>query len=1199
MYHQSDQQSLQTTRTNYHDLKLPEREPIAVNEEFLRNLPIYEKLDEISTALLTEQQVVVRSPTGSGKTTGMSPYLASTLVPHATQQVVVLVHTRMLAEEMYRSVQELHPEFKGRVGWHGGDHALDLDAPLVFRTYGTAWAQLMQDKEALRKIENTTFVFDEFDVHSTQSDLTVGLLMGRGASAVLTSATGNFEEVSRFYNAYPVEVKERLHSYVLREPKASVAEDVVTFLEEGREGIIFVEGMADINRVVDELMQAGVGAHAEIVRLHSQVPREERCKAYQSRETLGLPKVVVATNIAGRGQNFPGVSFAVIDGTKKERWRDARGIEGLMSVPLSRDEVEQYAGRVCRWQEGQVVYRGATPLEKLPPHSTPEILRVDFSAELLRMTGKNVSLHEVKLPHLPPTEVIDKVRREHLYLGLTTEDGAITQLGRAVASLPLDLRIGLFALELRRMGVSVKDTALVGAILAQGGIVQRGREGVMEPLLGEPPSELFAQLKLLKLAENLSRKEQIELGLNAKVTKEALSHAREIRRALARGVGGASRVSVPDALQRAFLKAYPEQLFVVGRRGDATASLPDGSRVVATVPRESPLSASEGDLVVGVPFSLTARGSGRPFTLLRLMQKVTPELVAECIPSLDSDTKDLTYNPTEDSFEETREVKIGGSRFSWNTTTSRDAEVFARWVTSASFHPLSESLTAILEENHSLLKLLKEVDARYGDSLEALFSYEGYAGYIRDKLKGAGALKEIEDPSLLALPPIREELAYLLACRPTTLEIQGLGTREVKYQQDGRASITLRLDELKEWPDVIDAGVTLPDGETVRWTLLETGRSYGEATELREACSSEWERRQQAIRGSTVAIKDITAPVFEEVVAVNPFTKAPYERHGALDGIKNDTASIRWFSTKEEATSHWAMTEERLLRNAVEEEKASLLQSLPSLPQDAASLLPYVAYDNKISKRIDIPFLEARSIALYPIPVVGYWNNVSWEVFDDKGEAICERERVIERVIRPEVERRHNEIIDQVIDEVEAMKRIPIEGLTIHSLPKLERRDVSIPMIAEGTLELVEEKMSLYIAPTVKTCGGWNTRYEVAYSLFTDRGAAVESWREGAELLLPSQREITVDRKNLPEVEEYRTEMGDGEEFVFYTAPSRSDDKIFSDSFLNRAEAENALKETKEYLESSDGGLDLRAPGIQEKLGSLFKGRARATKRGR
>lgn len=153
---------------------------------------------------------------------------------------------------------------------------------------------------------------------------------------------------------------------------------------------------------------------------------------------------------------------------------------------------------------------------------------------------------------------------------------------------------------------------------------------------------------------------------------------------------------------------------------------------------------------------------------------------------------------------------------------------------------------------------------------------------------------------------------------------------------------------------------------------------------------------------------------------------------------------------------------------ASKRESASLLQSLPTLPGDPAYLLPCVAQNNEIKKIADIPFAGPHSLSLYPTPVLDYWDRPKWEVLEDPNEAKRERDKVIERLIRPAIEKQYNKIIEEVVDEVEGIDRVPMESVTIKTLPTISRRDVVVPMVVGDPLHVVEELLSLSIAPTLR-----------------------------------------------------------------------------------------------------------------------------------
>ena len=178
--------------------------------------------------------------------------------------------------------------------------------------------------------------------------------------------------------------------------------------------------------------------------------------------------MVLATNIAETSLTVPGVRFVVDAGTARvSRYAHRTGVQRLPVEPISRASAEQRAGRCGRVGPGVCIrLYDEADLAARPAFAEPEIRRSDLAAVLLRMLS--LGMHDVeRFPFIDPPDrrhVNDGLRllRE---LGAVDAGGAPTKIGRQLARLPLDPRIGRMLLEADSLGC-VADVLVIASFLS-------------------------------------------------------------------------------------------------------------------------------------------------------------------------------------------------------------------------------------------------------------------------------------------------------------------------------------------------------------------------------------------------------------------------------------------------------------------------------------------------------------------------------------------------------------------------------------------------------------------------------------------------------------------------------------------------------------------------------------------------------------
>ena len=362
------------------------------------NLPIEALRAPLVDACSRVRRLVLRAPTGSGKSTQIPQMLIDLKL--VTGQVVVLqprrIAARMLAS---RIASERQGVLGGEVGYHiRFDRVESAATRIKFVTEALLLRQMASDPD-LKGVG--AVVFDEFHERNLHADVALALarqlqatrrpdLLLLAMSATLDTDSlshwlGTSETLAADGRTYPVDIE-----YVpqqrdaRRGPWEGAAEQVRRLLREEPEGdvLVFMPGAYEISRTLGALRDAPECRGVDLLPLHGDLPAEEQDRAVR---VGSRRKVVVATNVAETSLTLPGIRAVVDAGLARvARFDPVRGIDTLMTEPVSQASAEQRAGRAGRTGPGRAL-RLWSKLEHegRAVRQVPEIRRVDLCETVL------------------------------------------------------------------------------------------------------------------------------------------------------------------------------------------------------------------------------------------------------------------------------------------------------------------------------------------------------------------------------------------------------------------------------------------------------------------------------------------------------------------------------------------------------------------------------------------------------------------------------------------------------------------------------------------------------------------------------------------------------------------------------------------------------------------------------------------------
>ena len=163
---------------------------------------------------------------------------------------------------------------------------------------------------------------------------------------------------------------------------------------------------------------------------------------------------MLSTNVAETSLTVPGIRYVVDTGLARvKRYRYRGKVEQLQIEPISQASANQRAGRCGRVGPGICVrLYDEDDFAARPEFTEPEIRRTNLASVILQMTA--LRLGDVSsFPFVEPPA--DRNVRDGIALleelG-ALDDGRLTRIGRQLARLPIDPRLGRMVLEAGTMG---------------------------------------------------------------------------------------------------------------------------------------------------------------------------------------------------------------------------------------------------------------------------------------------------------------------------------------------------------------------------------------------------------------------------------------------------------------------------------------------------------------------------------------------------------------------------------------------------------------------------------------------------------------------------------------------------------------------------------------------------------------------------
>ena len=250
----------------------------------------------------------------------------------------------------------------------------------------------------------------------------------------------------------------------------------------------------------------------EILPLYARLTAAEQHRVFEPHR---LRRVVLATNVAETSLTVPGIRYVIDPGLARiSRYSNKTKVQRLPIEPISQASANQRAGRCGRVAEGVAIRLFSQADYKSRPRFTePEILRTSLASVILQMASLGLGAVE-DFPFLDAPDrraVRDGVALLVEIGALAQDSGAedatpassqyrLTGIGRDLARLPIDPRLGRMLLEAERLGCASEVLVIVAALSIQDvrerPAEHQGTADASHARLADPHSDFITYLNL-------------------------------------------------------------------------------------------------------------------------------------------------------------------------------------------------------------------------------------------------------------------------------------------------------------------------------------------------------------------------------------------------------------------------------------------------------------------------------------------------------------------------------------------------------------------------------------------------------------------------------------------------------------------------------------------------------------------------------
>lgn len=477
--------------------QVAKRQDTIPNITYPEALPVSAKRDEIKAALLAHQVIILAGDTGSGKTTQL-PKLCLDLGFGARGLIGHTQPRRIAARAVAaRIAEEVNVPLGKLIGYQVRFSDNTEPGTLVkLMTDGILLAEIQQDR-FLNKYE--VLIIDEAHERSLNIDFLLGYLKQlirkrKDLKIIITSATIDVEKFSHHFDGAPIvsvsgrtfpvdilyrplighddlsEESEALHDNPMTTGIVNALREIES-IERAQKAspgdvLIFLSGEREIRELALELRKHPV-RNSEVLPLYARLAPAEQNRIFAAHTGR---RIVLATNVAETSLTVPGIVYVIDTGyARVSRYSVQSKVQRLPIERISQASANQRSGRCGRISHGTCIrlYSEEDFLSR-PVFTDPEIQRTNLSAVILQMLLLQLGeIEQFPFLDVPEQKAINDGYKLLLELGAIDKSRKITHIGRKMAMIPADPRLGRMLIEAASRACLQELLIIVSALSVQ------------------------------------------------------------------------------------------------------------------------------------------------------------------------------------------------------------------------------------------------------------------------------------------------------------------------------------------------------------------------------------------------------------------------------------------------------------------------------------------------------------------------------------------------------------------------------------------------------------------------------------------------------------------------------------------------------------------------------------------------------------
>ncbi len=589
-------------------------------------LPVDQKKNEILAALKAGNRLVLRAPTGSGKSTRVPVFLLD--AEAAIEGEILVVQPRRMAARLLAGhvASTLGEKCGDRVGFAVRfQRQVGPNTRVIYLTDGLLARRLSEDPN----LDGVgAVVFDEFHERRLASDISLGKvreLQGKRPELklVVMSATLDAGPISEFLDpcievetqgrSYPVEILYRSPGQALSrkalssqrrgdelwDQVAKVAGEAAQ-MEDCGEILIFLPGAFEIRRTLERLGQCGWAKGFELRGLHGGMPPAEQDATLRRGNK---PRIIASTNVAETSLTIDGIRTVIDSGLARMGSFEARReINTLLIEKISQASADQRAGRAGRTAPGRCFRLWSERDQSGRPGFTPpEVRRMDLSEAVLELKASGwPEVTEFPWLDAPEMSEIRRCERVLKVLGAVDREGNLTEIGVVMSRFGLPPRFSRLLLAGSEIGCLAEAAFVAAAVQGEDLFLGRGQSREKFAKSGDI-SDFAPEWRAMVSAQAAGFRPErcTELGLRARAARELVQSFEQLQQQCKRRGLPWNEPNFDEnqsLLAEALLCAFADHLAVQGNFGNRTCRMSGGRK--GKLDSESVVRGSEWLIVV-------------------------------------------------------------------------------------------------------------------------------------------------------------------------------------------------------------------------------------------------------------------------------------------------------------------------------------------------------------------------------------------------------------------------------------------------------------------------------------------------------------------------------------------------------------------------------------------------------------------------